>query len=177
MKFYFVPRLEPLIRSKRLEMGLLTQRERCAARRSGQRPGQRSGAGRLSQPLAQRENPRHYRGSPMELAGLEPATSWVRSRRALALTLGYLRGFRGGPAAAPDFPPVSAHFGWDRAKEAPFWPDLGSSPPSTPAAVQTISCQPSSARRPASSSSRSAIRSRRLIRFVGASHAGTPRRV
>src|SRR5688500_11190019 len=64
MKFYFVPRPEPLIRSKRLEMGLLTQRERCAARRSGQRPGQRSGAGRLSQPLAQRENPRHYRGSP-----------------------------------------------------------------------------------------------------------------
>jgi hypothetical protein len=44
-----------------------------------------------------------------------------------------VRGFRGGggPACGPDFPPVSAQFGWDRAKEAPFWPDLGSSLPST----------------------------------------------
>ena len=83
MKFYFVPRPEPLIRSKRLEMALVTQRGRCAARRSGQRPGQRSGGGRLSQPLAQRENPRHDRGSPMELAGLEPAASWVRFGRPL----------------------------------------------------------------------------------------------
>jgi hypothetical protein len=96
MKFYLVPRPEPLIRSKRFEMVASNAAGRCAARRSGQRPGQRSGAGRLSQPLAQRENPRHYRGSPMELAGLEPATSWVRSRRPPALSLACLRGFRGG---------------------------------------------------------------------------------
>ena len=179
MKFYFVPRPEPLIRSKRLEMGLLTQRERCAARRSGQRPGQRSGAGRLSQPLAQRENPRHYRGSPMELAGLEPATSWVRSRRALALTLGYLRVFavsaaRLRPPIFRQFPLISAGIG---PKKRRFGPISGRRWRRPPVAVQTISCQPSSARRPASSSSRSAIRSRRLIRFVGHSHAGTPRRV
>jgi len=40
-------------------------------------------------------------------------TSWVRSRRALALTLAYLRGFRDGgrPGFCPAFPPVSAYFG------------------------------------------------------------------
>jgi hypothetical protein len=114
----------------------------------------------------------------MELAGLEPA-SWVRSRRALALSLGYLWGFRGGggPAAAPDFPPVSAYFGWDRAKEAPFWPDLGSSVASTaggrsdhllsdlvgaPTGFFVFSVgDPLAAAHP----------------LRGASHAGTPRRV
>ena len=34
--------------------------------------------------------------SSMELAGLEPATSWVRSRRSPALSLACLQGFRGG---------------------------------------------------------------------------------
>ena len=116
-----------------------------------------------------RENPRRTRGSRSELAGLEPAASWVRSRRALALSLVYLRGFRGGggTAAAPNFrqfPLISAGIG---PKKRRFGPISGRRCRRPPAAVQTISCQPSSARRPASSSSRSAIRSRRLIRFVG----------
>ena len=36
----------------------------------------------------------------MELAGLEPATSWVRSRRSPALSLGCLQGFRCGGGSA-----------------------------------------------------------------------------
>jgi integrase len=39
-------------------------------------------------------------GFAMELAGLEPATSWVRSRRTLALSLACLRGFRSGGGSA-----------------------------------------------------------------------------
>src|SRR5215207_10051293 len=64
MEFYFVLRPEPLIQAKRLEMGLLIRRARCAARRSGQRPGQQPSGSRLSQPPAKRQNPRHSRGSP-----------------------------------------------------------------------------------------------------------------
>ena len=62
----------------------------------------------------------------MELAGLEPATSWVRSRRSLALSLAYLQGFHvgDGRAGGGDFRPVSAHLGWDWAKEPRLWPDL-----------------------------------------------------
>jgi hypothetical protein len=62
----------------------------------------------------------------MELAGLEPAASWVRSRRSPALSLACLRGFRGGggPVRRPGFGLISAHFGWDRAKERGLWPDL-----------------------------------------------------
>jgi hypothetical protein len=63
----------------------------------------------------------------VELAGLEPATSWVRSRRSPALSLACLQSFYGLEARSEArlFRPISAHFGWDRAKETPFWPDLG----------------------------------------------------
>src|SRR5215217_2165585 len=66
----------------------------------------------------------------MELAGLEPATSWVRSRRPPALSLACLQGFRGGrgPAEAPRFRLGSAHLGSDRAKERALWPDLAAVP-------------------------------------------------
>jgi hypothetical protein len=45
------------------------RRGRCVARRSGQRPGQRSSGGRLWQPRAKRENPCHCRGSPSGARG------------------------------------------------------------------------------------------------------------
>src|SRR5829696_7615787 len=66
----------------------------------------------------------------VELAGLEPATSWVRSRRPVALNLACLRGFPDGgdPICGPRFRPISAHFGRDRAKEKGLWPDLRSAP-------------------------------------------------
>jgi hypothetical protein len=52
----------------------------------------------------------------VELAGLEPATSWVRSRRSLALSLACLQGFRVGEARSVardfgQFPLVSAEIG------------------------------------------------------------------
>ena len=66
----------------------------------------------------------------MEIAGLEPATSWVRPRRSRVLSLACLRGFcgAGDPVGALHFRSICAHFGWDRAKEATFWPELGSGP-------------------------------------------------
>src|SRR5918994_5099477 len=52
----------------------------------------------------------------MELAGLEPATSWVRSRRALALSLACLQAFAGADTRSEAlvfgrFPPISAGIG------------------------------------------------------------------
>jgi hypothetical protein len=78
----------------------------------GPKTGPTSSGGRLSQPSAKRQNPRHSRDSEVELAGLEPATSWVR----LALSLACLRGFRarGGPSGGRvfgQFPLISAGIG------------------------------------------------------------------
>ena len=60
----------------------------------------------------------------MELAGLEPAASWVRSRRSPALSLACLQGFRsrGGPVGGLGFWLISARFRWDRAKNRLFGP-------------------------------------------------------
>ncbi|HLH64168.1 MAG TPA: hypothetical protein VKV27_00555 [Solirubrobacteraceae bacterium] len=68
----------------------------------------------------------------MELAGLEPATSWVRSRRPGALNRARLRAFRGRGTLVGGLGlrPLCAHFGWDRAKGKWLWPDL--SPASAP---------------------------------------------
>jgi hypothetical protein len=37
-----------------------------------------------------------------------------------------------GPSAAANFRPVTAHFGWVRAKDSGFWPDLGADEASDP---------------------------------------------
>jgi hypothetical protein len=58
------PGLSRSCRRNRLIMRVLMQRERCAARRSGQRPGQRSSGSRRLYPPARRRNPHQYRGSP-----------------------------------------------------------------------------------------------------------------
>jgi hypothetical protein len=55
--------------------------------------------GQLQRRRDREEQPR-LQGLPMELAGLEPATSWVRSRRSLALSLACWLGFRGGDGPA-----------------------------------------------------------------------------
>jgi hypothetical protein len=62
----------------------------------------------------------------LTLAGLEPATSWVRSRRSLALNWLICGGFAAAEARSEArlFGQFSAHFGWDRAKDTQFWPDL-----------------------------------------------------
>src|SRR5688572_16182386 len=59
----------------------------------------------------------------MELAGLEPAASWVRSRRSPGLSVACLQGFRGAGARpeARTFRLISAHFGWDRGKGTGPW--------------------------------------------------------
>ncbi len=58
------PGLSRSYRRNRLIMRFIMRRERCAARRSGQRPGQRASGGPLSQPPAKRQKPRHSRDSP-----------------------------------------------------------------------------------------------------------------
>src|SRR5215207_11575266 len=64
----------------------------------------------------------------MELGGLEPPTSWVRSRRSLALTFACFAGFSSPrwPGARGRFSASFRPFRLDRAKEAGFWPDLPS---------------------------------------------------
>jgi hypothetical protein len=57
------PELSRLCRRNRLKMRLLMRRERCAARKSGQRPGQRPRTDQPVQPLRQRKNPGRSRGS------------------------------------------------------------------------------------------------------------------
>src|SRR5215211_1416737 len=85
MGFYFVPGLSRSYGPKRLEMGLLVRRGRCVAPRPGQRSGQRFK--RQSALATARENAKTpaIAGVPrMELGGLEPPTSWVRSRQRFA---------------------------------------------------------------------------------------------
>src|SRR5215218_5074082 len=76
--------------------------------RSGQRPGQNRRNAVISSRPTLRSNDRTPAVAGVlrvELAGLEPATSWVRSRRPAALSLACLRGFRGGggPVGGLDF--------------------------------------------------------------------------
>jgi hypothetical protein len=85
------PRTESLLRRKRVEIGLLTPRGHSAVRRSAQRPTLTRAAGCGNRP--RNAEIRSAAGIlRMELAGLEPATSWVRSRRALPLSLPCLQG-------------------------------------------------------------------------------------
>jgi hypothetical protein len=62
----------------------------------------------------------------VELAGLEPATSWVRSRRALALCLAHLLGFQVLAARSEvrdfgQFPPISAEIGPNKRVFGPIF--------------------------------------------------------
>ena len=80
MEFHFAPRPEPRIPAKRLEMGL---RVLWGAMRSAEiRPktGPKTRRGRPARRLPTRGNPHHNWVLGVELAGLEPATSWVRSK-------------------------------------------------------------------------------------------------
>jgi hypothetical protein len=76
--------------------------------------------------LADRLTPAQREGRE---AGLEPAASWVRSRRPARPESRLFAGFPGGagPVYDPGIRLVSAHFGWDRAKERGLWPDLAAS--------------------------------------------------
>ena len=61
----------------------------------------------------------------VELAGLEPAASWVRSRRCAGPDFGLFAGFswRRRTGCGPDFPGFRS-FRLGSGQEAPFWPDL-----------------------------------------------------
>jgi hypothetical protein len=79
-------------RRNRLKMRLLMRGGRCAGRRSGQRPRR----GRLSQPLAKRENPRHCRGSPDGASRTRTGDLLGEIQGAQRLNVPVLQGVSGG---------------------------------------------------------------------------------
>jgi hypothetical protein len=122
----FRPPPAPLIPAKPLDDAVSHAPRALRCAEIGPKTGPMIRRRRLSQPLANREIRAAAWVLRVELAGLEPAASWVRSRRSPALSLACLPGFRGGrgPVGGPHFRPVSAHLGWDWAKGTAFWPDL-----------------------------------------------------
>ena len=81
------PGLSRSHRRNGLKRGFSCVGDDAIARRSGQRPGQRIAGERPVRPRRTRQNPHHNWVLLVELAGLEPAASWVRSRRSPALSL------------------------------------------------------------------------------------------
>jgi hypothetical protein len=97
-EFHFVAAIEqPDGTENRSNIGLLPVPSNAE---SAHRPesGPKRGAAQATRPVLAHKKPLQMRDFPMELAGLEPATSWVRSRRALALILACLQGLRRGGA-------------------------------------------------------------------------------
>jgi hypothetical protein len=97
------PGLSRSYRRNRLIMRFIMRRERCAARRSGQRPGQRASGGPLSQPPAKRQKPRHSRDSPSGASRTRTGDLLGAIRRPWRLSSACLQEFCDGRrgAAAP----------------------------------------------------------------------------
>jgi hypothetical protein len=95
-KFYFAPRTEPVISAKPLGHAVSHALDTLRCAEIGPKIGPKNPRRSAGMTRPTRPNPHQNWVLGVELAGLEPATSWVRSRRALALNLACLRGFRGG---------------------------------------------------------------------------------
>jgi hypothetical protein len=106
------------------------------ARRLGQKTGPALKRWSPLATAAKRQNPRHSRDSLSGARGTRTPDLLGAIQACASPEFGVFAGFsrRLRPGLRLAFRPVSAHFGWDRAKNSTLWPDLRSGRP-TPAGL------------------------------------------